>query len=179
MKNLKDTSKFLSLILRHNPGKIGVAMDANGWVNVDELIEKSNRHQVKLDFPTLEEIVITNDKQRFAFNDDYTAIRANQGHSVNVDLEFEPTQPLEFLYHGTVEKFLPEILVSGLQKMSRLHVHLSKDLETAIKVGSRRGKPVILKIHSARMFADGHPFYLSGNGVWLSNGVPPEYIELN
>ncbi len=174
MKDLKNTSKFLSLILRHKPEEIGVQMDANGWVNVDELIEKS---RMKLDFETLEEVVASNDKQRFAFNDDYTAIRANQGHSVNVDLEFISTKPLDFLYHGTVEKFLAAIKDSGLQKMNRLHVHLSKDLDTAIKVASRRGKPVILKVNAAKMFADGHAFYLSGNGVWLCDHVPAEYIE--
>ena len=129
MKDLKHISKFLSLVLRHKPEEIGVAMDANGWVDVDELIEKCSKKNVRFDFERLEEVVYTNDKQRFAFNDDYSKIRANQGHTVNVDLEFELTQPLEFLYHGTVEKFLDSIKTNGLQKMQRLHVHLSKDLE--------------------------------------------------
>ncbi|MBL7910106.1 MAG: RNA 2'-phosphotransferase [Bacteroidia bacterium] len=177
MKDLKHISKFLSLVLRHKPEEIGIKMDVNGWVNVDELIEKCNARKQKLDFETLEEVVITNDKQRFAFNDEYTMIRANQGHTVNVDLQFEATQPLEYLYHGTVAKFVDEIKVNGLKRMQRLHVHLSKDLDTAIKVGSRRGKPVILKVHASKMYNDGLPFYLSKNGVWLCDEVPAKYIE--
>lgn len=177
MKDLKHISKFLSLVLRHKPEEIGINMDANGWVNVDELIEKCNAREQKLDFETLEEVVITNDKQRFAFNDEYTMIRANQGHTVNVDLQFEPKKPLEYLYHGTVAKFIDEIKANGLKKMQRLHVHLSKDLDTAVKVGSRRGKPIILKIQAAKMHNDGLPFYLSQNGVWLCDEVPAKYIE--
>lgn len=177
MEDLKRISKFLSLVLRHKPEEIGLSMDSNGWVDVDELIEKCNRKQLKLNFETLEEVVITNDKQRFTFNDDYTKIRANQGHTVQVDLQFEPTKPFGFLYHGTVEKFLENIKQSGLQKMQRLHVHLSKDLETAVKVGSRRGKPVILKIDAPQMHEDGYAFYVSQNGVWLCDEVPVEYIE--
>jgi len=177
MKTLKEISKFLSLILRHQPEKIGVSMDPNGWVNVDELMEKSRQKGMDFDFETLEEVVFTNDKQRFAFSDDYTKIRANQGHSVNVDLQFEPTEPGGYLFHGTVEKFLESIQSEGLQKRQRLHVHLSKDLETAVKVGSRRGKPIILKIDAVQMFRDGYPFYLSKNGVWLCDEVPAKYIE--
>ncbi len=177
MKNLKHISKFLSLVLRHKPEEIGISMDANGWVDVDELIEKCTSRNMYLDFETLEEVVLTNDKQRFAFNDEYTKIRANQGHTVNVDLEFEPTKPADFLYHGTVEKYLTNIKSNGLQKMKRLHVHLSKDLETAIKVGSRRGQPIILKINASKMHEDGYPLYLSKNGVWLCDEVPVEYIE--
>ena len=146
-------------------------------VDVDELIEKCSKRNVRFDFETLEEVVITNDKQRFAFNDDYSKIRANQGHTVNVDLEFELTQPLDFLYHGTVEKFLDSIKTNGLQKMQRLHVHLSKDLETATRVASRRGKPIILKVNAGKMFEDGCVFYLSKNGVWLCDEVPSKYIE--
>ncbi len=177
MKDLKNISKFLSLVLRHKPEEIGVSMDAQGWVNVDELLEKSIASGIQLDFDMLEEVVITNDKQRFAFNDDYSLIRANQGHSVNVDLQFEAMQPLEILYHGTVEKFVGQIKINGLKKMQRTHVHLSKDLETALKVGSRRGKPLILKINAAKMHADGFAFYLSKNGVWLCDEVPVNYIE--
>jgi putative RNA 2'-phosphotransferase len=177
MKNLTNISKFLSLVLRHKPEEIGIQMDDNGWVSVDELIEKCNKHAMPLDFELLEEIVIDSDKQRFTFNDDYTKIRANQGHTVNVDLELEPKEPLEFLYHGTVQKFIEAIKKDGLQKMQRLHVHLSKDTDTAIKVGSRRGKPVILKIHALKMHKDGYTFYLSKNGVWLCNEVPTTYIE--
>lgn len=177
MKNLNHTSKFLSLVLRHKPEEIGLSMDHNGWVDVDQLIEQSNKNNVLLDFELLEEIVLTNDKQRFAFNDDFSKIRANQGHSVNVDLQFEPQTPPEFLYHGTVEKFIETIKKNGLQKMKRTHVHLSKDLETAVKVGQRRGKPVILKILTQKMQEKGNIFYLSKNGVWLSDSIPSEYIE--
>lgn len=177
MKDLKHISKFLSLVLRHKPEEIGLTMEPNGWVNVDELIEKCNVYKVCFDFETLEKIVFTNDKQRFAFNDDYTKIRANQGHTVNVDLEFKPNEPLEYLYHGTVAKFTEAINSNGLQKMQRLHVHLSKDLDTAVKVGSRRGKPVILKIQALKMHHDGFVFYLSQNGVWLTDHVPANYIE--
>lgn len=177
MKDLKHISKFLSLVLRHKPEEIGISMDSNGWVNVDELIEKCASKGNKFDFATLEEVVETNDKKRFSFSDDLARIRANQGHSVEVDLEFEATAPLDYLYHGTVEKFLDSIKSTGLKKMSRLHVHLSKDLDTAVKVGSRRGKPVILKVRAAEMHKDGHTFYLSKNGVWLCDEVPANYIE--
>ncbi len=177
MKDLKHISKFLSLVLRHKPEEIGLTMDANGWVNVDELIVKCNSKKLQLDFEMLEEVVMSNDKQRFAFNDEYTKIRANQGHTVNVDLQFEVAKPLDYLYHGTVEKYIDNIRQDGLQKMQRLHVHLSKDLETAVKVGSRRGKPIILKIQALKMFEDGYEFYLSKNGVWLCEQVPAKYIE--
>jgi len=177
MKNLTQISKFLSLILRHKPEEIGISMDSNGWVIVDELIEKSNAHNVMLDFDTLEEVVFSSDKQRFTFNDDLTAIRANQGHSVDVDVEPEITVPPEFLYHGTVAPFLEAIREQGLQKQKRRQVHLSKDIETAVKVGSRRGKPVILTIRAFSMQQDGHTFYLSKNGVWLCDEVPADYIQ--
>lgn len=179
MKDLKPISKFLSLVLRHKPETIGVTMDEQGWISVDELLEKCRETGKAISLETLQEVVRTNDKKRFVFSEDGRKIRASQGHSVSVDLQFEPREPLEFLYHGTIAKYVDEIRASGLQKMNRLHVHLSKDLATAINVGSRRGKPLILKIHAARMYADGHPFYLSENGVWLSDGVPPEYIDFS
>ena len=177
MKDLKNISKFLSLVLRHQPELIGISMEPDGWVSVRELIEKSNKHRQSLDMATLEEVVTTSDKQRFAFNEDKTKIRANQGHSVNVDLQFKTVEPGEFLYHGTVDKFIESISESGLQKMSRTHVHLSRDLETATKVGSRRGKPVILIIRAAEMHRDGYKFYLSENEVWLTEHVPAKYID--
>ena len=152
-------------------------MDSEGWVSVSELIEKSNAHQKHLTEALLIEIVETNDKQRFAFNEDKTKIRANQGHSVAVDLQFNAVQPLEFLYHGTVDKFIDSIKAAGLQKMSRTHVHLSKDLETATKVAARRGKPLILTIRAAQMYQDGYNFYLSENEVWLTDSVPVKYID--
>lgn len=177
MKDLKQLSKFLSLVLRHKPEEIDMSMDANGWVNVDELIDKCQAKGWEITFETLDNLVITNDKQRFAFNEDYSLIRARQGHSVNVDLQLQATEPLEFLYHGTVEKFIGAIQTNGLQKMQRQHVHLSKDLETAMKVGSRRGKPIILKIKAREMYRNGFTFFLSENGVWLCEQVPSQYIE--
>ncbi len=177
MKNLTRVSKFLSLVLRHKPQEIGILLDANGWANIDELIEKSRSKGIYLTFDTIEEVVLTNDKQRFALSDDCCRIRANQGHSVSVDLQLLKTEPPAFLYHGTVDKFIDSIKKSGLQKMSRQHVHLSKDHETAHKVGSRRGAPVILKINAGQMHNDGYAFYCSENGVWLCHDVPVKYIE--
>ncbi|HEY1123189.1 MAG TPA: RNA 2'-phosphotransferase [Haloferula sp.] len=173
----KRISKFLSLVLRHEPGKIGIALDENGWTDTQELLRAAARHQVRFDQAKLLEIVHTCDKQRFALSEDGTRIRANQGHSVTVDLALAPKQPPESLYHGTVEKFLSSIRSTGLQKGERHHVHLSPDLKTATKVGERRGKPVILTIRAAAMANAGHPFFISDNGVWLTDAVPPEFIE--
>jgi putative RNA 2'-phosphotransferase len=177
MKDLKTISKFLSLVLRHQPEEIGIYMDNNGWVHVDELILKSNEKGMAMDSVMLEEVVSTNDKQRFVFNEDHTKIRASQGHSVNVDLQLNAVQPPEYLYHGTVEKFLGDIMKDGLRKMQRTHVHLSTDIDTAAKVGSRRGKPIILTVHAGDMHSDGHIFYLSENVVWLCDHVPVKYIK--
>lgn len=175
-KQIKSISKFLSLVLRHQPDTIGVQLDENGWVEIQTLIEKfPKEHQ--LDKEVLEYVVANNDKQRFAFNENKTKIRANQGHSVTVDLALNPTQPPEYLYHGTVVDFLEAIHKEGLKKMSRQHVHLSQDQETAIKVGSRRGKPIILTVRTGAMANDGHEFYLSDNNVWLIDRVPAKYIE--
>jgi len=177
-KDKRKLSKFLSLLLRHQPEIIGLKLDENGWADVDELIEKSKRKRMHFSIQELEEVVITNDKQRFSFNEDKTKIRANQGHSLKtIDLEFEAVQPPEVLYHGTVDKFLGAIQEKGLQKMSRQHVHLSQDIETATKVGSRRGKPIILTINSGEMFRKGYEFYKSKNGVWLTERVPVTFIK--
>ena len=174
-KNIRRISKFLSLILRHQPEKIGLTLDKNGWAAVTDILEKSN---LKFDRETLEEVVRTNDKQRFSFNEDKTKIRANQGHSIKtIDLELAPQVPPPFLYHGTVPKFLQLIKSDGLKKMNRQHVHLSPDRQTATIVGKRRGAPVILSIRSGQMQEDGYPFHLSKNGVWLTDHVPPKYIE--
>lgn len=177
MNDLKHISKFLSLVLRHKPEVIGISMDSEGWVDVKELLEKCSAQKRYINLQLLQQIVNTNDKQRFAFNHDHTKIRASQGHTVEVDLKLEPTEPLEYLYHGTVAKFIDNIKETGLRPMERMHVHLSKDLETAVKVGSRRGKPVILKIKASEMNKDGHAFYVSANGVWLCEAVPAKYIE--
>ena len=176
-KEIKRISKFLSLILRHNPEKIHLTLDANGWANVEELIKKSYK-KVRFSMEELEHVVATNNKKRFSFNDDKTKIRANQGHSLkNIDLEFKNTTPPDFLYHGTVAKFMEAIRETGLQKMSRQHVHLSNDLETAIKVGSRRGKPIILSVRAGDMYKKGFEFYRSANGVWLTDKVPAAFID--
>ena len=170
-------SKFLSLILRHAPETIGLVLDEHGWVDVEELIAKAAQKGKSFSWAELDEVVITNDKQRFAFNEDKSRIRASQGHSIDVELQLEIKEPPETLYHGTVPKFLDNIRRQGLQKMSRHHVHLSADRSTAEKVGSRRGEAVILIVRSKEMHADGFEFFLSENGVWLTNHVPVKYID--
>ena len=174
--SLKSTSKFISLILRHQPDAIGITLDEHGWADVKELIEGINKTK-KFTMEDLEEIVRTDEKQRYSFNEDKTLIRANQGHSIPVDVELPEKKPPEILYHGTGEKFVSSIDVQGLVPKSRLYVHLSKDEETAKKVGSRHGRPVIYKVKAAKMAEDGYTFYLSVNGVWLTKTVPPEYLE--
>ncbi len=173
-----NISRFLSLVLRHQPETIGIALSADGWTNVDELIAAINRHGQALDFETLEQVVETNDKQRFAFSDDGEMIRANQGHSVEVNLGYQPTTPPEILYHGTVAKFLPSISANGINKGQRHHVHLSASLEVANIVGKRRGQPVILTVLAIEMHAAGHIFSISANGVWLTDLVPPQFIDI-
>ncbi|MDN6860984.1 RNA 2'-phosphotransferase [Pseudomonas sp. CAN2814] len=173
----KSISKWLSLILRHSPETAGLSLDVNGWVSVEELLAQSARKGRRFDRAMLDEVVATNDKQRFAFSDDGLRIRASQGHSVNIDLQLEPCEPPEVLYHGTVPAAIAAILADGLKPMSRQHVHLSADRETADRVGSRRGKPTILVVRSGQMWRDGHRFYRSANGVWLAESVPAGYLE--
>ncbi|MBQ9609915.1 MAG: RNA 2'-phosphotransferase [Lachnospiraceae bacterium] len=179
---LKDTSKFISLILRHKPETIGIALDEHGWAKVDELIEGINKSKGdnKDDYLTisiLEEIVATDNKQRYSFNEDKTLIRANQGHSIPVDVELEKKIPPDVLYHGTGEKYVASIDRQGLVPKTRLYVHLSKDVETARNVGRRHGKPVIYEIDASEMAADNYDFYLSVNGVWLTKSVPIKYMK--
>ena len=176
-KQRTRTSKFLSLVLRHEPHRIGLQLDANGWASVEELLSSSRRHGVPLDRTDLEEIVATNDKKRFSFSDDGQRIRANQGHSVPVELGYSATVPPARLYHGTATRFLESIRSKGLSKGERHHVHLSKDPETARKVGQRHGKPVVLTVSAEAMQRAGHIFFLSENGVWLTEHVPAEFIE--
>jgi putative RNA 2'-phosphotransferase len=176
-KKTKNISKFLSYVLRHHPDKLGITLDKNGWTSVNILLEKINAEPYSLTMTELEEVVATNNKKRFAFNEDKTMIRANQGHSVNIDLALQPKQPPEYLYHGTVEKFVKSIKEKGLIKGTRQHVHLSTDKETASNVGSRRGKPFILTIKSGNMNQEGFSFYQSENGVWLTDKVPAKFIE--
>ncbi|MCH5208430.1 MAG: RNA 2'-phosphotransferase [Oscillospiraceae bacterium] len=177
MKDLKKTSVFLALILRHKPEAIGISLDQNGWAGVEDIINGINRADgYSMDMETLEEIVRTDNKQRYSFNEDKTKIRANQGHSVNVDVELKECEPPEQLFHGTGEKFAPAIRKEGLKPKSRLYVHLSKDKETAENVGARHGQPHIFFVHSGKMYRQGYKFYLSENGVWLTKRVPPEFL---
>ena len=176
--SLKEVSKYMSLILRHKPDAIGITLDEHGWANVDELIAgiaKDNEFNMEI----LEEIVRTDEKQRYSFNTDKTLIRANQGHSIPVDVELEEKEPPEILWHGTGEKFVASIDAQGLIPKSRLYVHLSKDEETAIKVGTRHGRPVLYKVKAGEMFREGYKFYLSVNGVWLTEEVPVKYLKKN
>ena len=170
-------SKYISLILRHKPEEAGITLDKNGWANVDNLV-----HGVSLKFPgfdrnILEAIVSTDEKQRYSFNEDHTLIRANQGHSIQVDVELERVDPPEYLYHGTATKYMDSIYDHGLIPKSRLYVHLSKTPATAIEVGKRHGKPVIYRIRTKDMHHDGFIFYKSANGVWLTKEVPTKYME--
>ena len=174
--SLKETSKFISLILRHKPEAIGITLDEHGWANVDELIAGISKTQ-PIDMAMLEQIVAEDEKQRYSFNDDKTLIRANQGHSIPVDVELEEIKPPEVLYHGTGEKYVTSIDVQGLIPKSRLYVHLSSDEDTAMKVGQRHGKPIIYIVNSVKMFRDGYKFYQSVNGVWLTKEVPLSYLK--
>jgi putative RNA 2'-phosphotransferase len=176
-KQIAKISKFLSLVLRHRPETIGIKLDENGWVNVDELLKKSGDAGIKFDFDILKYVVATNNKKRFAFNDTLDKIRASQGHSVDVELGYEQQTPPGILYHGTAISNVHSILLTGLEKRQRQHVHLSKDTETAIKVGSRHGKPVVFEVSALLMHNDGFKFFLSENGVWLTDFVPSQYIK--
>ena len=170
-----STSKFISLILRHKPETIGITLDEHGWANVSELIEGIGRTR-SFDMEALEEIVETDEKMRYSFNEDKTLIRANQGHSIPVDVELEQKTPPEFLWHGTGRKYVESIEAQGLIPKSRLYVHLSSDYETAVNVGSRHGAPVVYKVLTGQMERDGYAFFLSKNGVWLTKEVPVKYL---
>ncbi len=176
MSSLTELGKFIALILRHKPETIGITLDEHGWANVEELIVGVNKTN-HIDMEILEEIVRTDNKGRYSFNEDKTLIRANQGHSIPVDVELPITEPPEYLYHGTGEKYVASIDQQGLIPKSRLYVHLSPDTATAKTVGSRHGKPVIYKVNSGQMQRDGYTFYLSVNGVWLTKEVPVQYLE--
>jgi putative RNA 2'-phosphotransferase len=171
-------SKFLSLVLRHQPGKIGLSLDQSGWATTSQLIEASRRSGFEFTLEELQNVVVGNDKKRFSLSDDGLRIRANQGHSIKVELGYAPTAPPEILYHGTAERFLASIKQQGLIKGKRQHVHLSADVDTATKVGRRHGKPVVLRVEAGRMRQDGFIFYLSANGVWLTEGVPVQYLTV-
>lgn len=171
-----DLSRFLSFILRHKPESIGIKLDEHGWARVDELISGVNKTHF-LTMEMLEEIVRTDEKMRYSFNSDKTLIRANQGHSIPVDVEPKELDPPSVLYHGTAEKYVDSIEKNGLIPKSRLYVHLSSDFETAVNVGSRHGNPVVYSVDAKSMLRDGYKFYLSENGVWLTNEVPASYLS--
>lgn len=171
-------SRFLSLILRHKPETIGITLDEHGWADVNALLDGVNRTgKYALDRAKLEEIVRTDEKQRYSFSEDGTKIRANQGHSVQVDVELTELTPPEYLWHGTAERFAERILTEGLKPMSRLYVHLSPDEETARRVGVRHGKLYLLRVHTGEMARQGYRFFRSENGVWLTKHVPPQFLE--
>ena len=178
MGKLDKLSKFLSLILRHKPEAANIELDEHGWANIEDLIIGVNQTGRKINLEILEEIVAADQKQRYSFNADKTLLRANQGHSIPVDVELTEQKPPEFLYHGTAERFLGSIMTEGLKPMSRLYIHLSKDIETACKVGKRHGTPAVLQINSKKMHQDGYKFYLSANGVWLTKQISPIYFTL-
>lgn len=173
--SLTKTSKYISLILRHKPETIGITLDEHGWANVKDLIKGVNKTH-KLDMEMLEEIVATDDKQRYSFNEDKTLIRANQGHSVDVDVELEEAMPPEYLWHGTGTKYVESIRKTGLIPKSRLYVHMSESYMTAMDTGARHGKPMVFCVKAEDMYKDGYKFYKSKNGVWLTKFVPVEYL---
>lgn len=176
-KQEKRISKALALALRHRPELFDLDLDQQGWCRVAQLLANFQKKNIEIDRLVLERIVKHNDKQRFALTDDGRKIRANQGHSIEVDLAYQPARPPELLYHGTAKKYWPSIHQSGLQKQSRQHVHLSKDVATAKKVGQRHGQPVVLTVFARQMEQDGFVFYCSANGVWLTEEVPTVYLR--
>lgn len=174
-KNDKKISKFLSLVLRHKPEEIGLTLDDNGWADVAELLKKAKGHYT-FSLEDLQRVVADNDKQRFAFSEDGKRIRANQGHSIEVDLALTVATPPPLLYHGTATRFLDSIMKEGLKAMDRHDVHLSELFDTAVAVGTRHGKPVVLEIDAERMHNDSIEFRKSANGVWLTPHIDPKYI---
>lgn len=175
--DVKRISKFMSLVLRHQPDKIGIELDGAGWTDVDELLSAMARHGKRVSRDMLDYVVQSNDKQRFSWSEDGKRIRANQGHSVDVDLGYESADPPEILLHGTPTRFVDDIRHGGLMKMARHHVHLHVDEKTSLAVGQRRGKPVLLKIRAQEMASQGYEFFVTPNKVWLTAEVPPEFIE--
>jgi len=171
-------SKFLSFVLRHKPDAIGLALDAQGWADIDDLIEKGNASGTPFNRDDLLRVVETSDKKRFSISADGSRIRAPQGHSVSVELGLAAKEPPPILYHGTATRFVESILSEGLKPQTRQQVHLSRDEVTAHRVGQRHGKPVIFTVDAARMHAQGFSFYLADNGVWLTDQVPPQFLML-
>ncbi|HIH2840588.1 TPA: RNA 2'-phosphotransferase [Clostridioides difficile] len=178
MSKKDKLSIFISLILRHKPETIGIKLDDYGYADVNELIEKINNTGRNINIEILEQIVKEDNKQRYSFNDDRSKIRANQGHSINVNVELRELEPPKYLYHGTATRFLDNIKNEGIIKQSRLYVHLSRNIDIAVKVGKRHGTPVILKINTGKMYENGYKFYLSENNVWLCEYIPFKYVEI-
>ena len=171
------TSKFLSLVLRHEPESVGLKLGDAGWIGVEELLQAVNQHGTPLTLDQLKHVVATSDKKRFAFSDDGLRIRASQGHSVEVDLQYEPQTPPDLLYHGTATRFLDSIRKEGLKRMERHHVHLSAETKVTLQVGARQGRPVLLTIRAGEMTRAGHVFFRSANVVWLVDQVPVQFID--
>ena len=178
-KDLTRVSCFISLLLRHKPEVAGLSLDEHGWADVNELIRCVSEHKQPLTMEELEYIVDTDNKERYSFNEDKSLIKANQGHSIPVDVELEEVVPPDVLWHGTAEKYIDSIGEIGIIPKSRLYVHLSADYETAVNVGSRHGTPVVLQVNTAEMSKDGYKFFLSKNGVWLTKTVPARYLKRN
>ncbi|MEZ6125635.1 MAG: RNA 2'-phosphotransferase [Planctomycetaceae bacterium] len=176
-KEMRTLSRFLSLVLRHQPQEIGICLDDAGWTSIDELLSALHRHGRTVTRETLEQIVATSDKQRFCISDDGRQIRANQGHSVTVNLGYKPADPPEFLLHGTPDSAVAVIRREGLKKMQRHHVHLHENVNIAEAVGARRGTPVLLRIRAGEMAAAGFEFQVTPNRVWLTDHVPVQYID--
>lgn len=174
-KRLVKISKYLAKVLRHNPDRIGLSVDARGWAKIDDIIRLSNNMMSRAE---MEAVVEQNDKKRYAISDDGHFIRANQGHSIAVDLQLRPQLPPDILYHGTTQTSLGNIRDQGLLPMSRQHVHLSRDFDTAIKVGSRHGRPLVLPVYAGKLAEAGYELFCSANSVWLTEWVPPEFIQL-
>lgn len=175
-KPYKDYSKYMSFVLRHHPEEIDVVLEDGGWAPLDILIKKMNEKGYKVNLDIVRDVVNSNDKKRFTINEDKTKIKANQGHSVEIDLKLQKKIPPVMLYHGTSEKYVKDIKKKGILKMKRHHVHLSADKDTAINVGFRHGKPFVLSIDTKSMYADNIDFYQSDNNVWLTDYIAPKYI---
>lgn len=177
MKNIEETSRTVAYILRHDPAFARLEMDKRGWVRTDELLKGLELHRVFIDFEKLAYIVETDGKGRYSFNEDKSAVRANYGHSIPVEIEMEERTPPAELYHGTAEKSLSGIMEKGILRRSRLYVHLSADIQTAISVGKRHGRPVVLVVDTEKMRKDGYKFFVAPNGTWQSADIPPHYIK--
>ncbi len=177
-KRLVKVSRYLSRHLRHEPERLGLTLEPGGWVRVEDLLRACAAKNFALGEDELREVVARNDKQRFSFDESGARIRANQGHSVEVDLGLEPTDPPALLFHGTGSGSVDAILREGLERRGRHHVHLSPDAGTATRVGARHGRPVVLEVDAAAMARDGHPFFVTANGVWLTDAVPPRYLRV-